>query len=68
MSRTLWTMILITGVFVGFMMGYSVPPMVEVGLIGGGHNTELGLKPEVDENLEEYYRSLSLDGSESESQ
>lgn len=66
MSRTLWTMILVTGVFVGFMMGYSVPPMVEVGLIGSGDNAEVGLKSEVDEDLEEYYRSLSAESDESQ--
>jgi len=68
MRNTLWTMILVAAVFVGFMMGYSVPPMVEVGLIGGGDNAAPGMKSGVDENLEEYYRSLSLDGSEGESQ
>jgi len=59
MTRTLWTMILITGIFIGFLMGYSVPPMVEVGMIGGGDNVEMGVKSEIDENMEEYYRSLS---------
>ena len=68
MRSTLWTMILITGIFVGFMMGYSVPPMIEVGLIGGGEKAEVGLKSEVDENLEEYYRSLSVEGGGTESQ
>jgi len=66
MSKSLWAMILVTGVFIGFMMGYSVPPMVEVGLIGGGDNAKIGLKSEVDEDLEEYYRSLSLEGEESQ--
>jgi hypothetical protein len=61
-------MILITGIFIGFLMGYSVPPMVEVGMIGGGDNAEIGLKSEVDEDLEEYYRSLSLEGDEGQNQ
>ena len=68
MNRNFWTMILITGIFIGFLMGYSVPPMVEVGMIGGGDNAEIGLKSEVDEDLEEYYRSLSLEGDEGENQ
>ncbi|MEN8198326.1 MAG: hypothetical protein ABFS30_17790 [Pseudomonadota bacterium] len=59
MTRTLWTMILITGIFIGFLMGYSVPPMVEVGMIGGGDDAEVGVKSEIDEDMEEYYRSLS---------
>lgn len=61
-------MILITGIFIGFLMGYSVPPMVEVGLIGGGDNAEIGLKSEVDEDMEEYYRSLSQEGDEGQNQ
>jgi hypothetical protein len=52
-------MILITGIFIGFMMGYSLPPMVEVGMIGGGDSAEMGVKSEIDEDMEEYYRSLS---------
>jgi len=68
MKRTYWAMILITGIFIGFLMGYSVPPMVEVGMIGGGDNAEIGLKSEVDEDLEEYYRSLSLEGDEGQNQ
>lgn len=52
-------MILITGIFIGFLMGYSVPPMVEVGMIGGGDSAEAGLKSDIDEDMEEYYRSLS---------
>ena len=68
MTRTLWTMILITGIFTGFLMGYSVPPMIEVGMIGGGDNTKVGLKSEVDEDLEEYYRSLTLESDEDQNQ
>ena len=68
MNRTYWTMILVTGIFIGFLMGYSVPPMVEVGLIGGGDNAKVGLKSEVDEDLEEYYRSLSLESEEGQNQ
>jgi hypothetical protein len=52
-------MILITGIFIGFLTGYSVPPMVEVGMIGGGDDAEVGVKSEIDEDMEEYYRSLS---------
>lgn len=68
MSKGLWTIILVTGIFTGFLMGYSVPPMIEVGLIGGGGDAEIGLKDEVDGDLEEYYRSLSLEADEGQSQ
>lgn len=61
-------MILITGTFIGFLMGYSVPPMVEVGMIGGGDSSEAGLKSDMDQDMEEYYRSLSLEGDEGQNQ
>ena len=57
-------MILITGMFIGFLTGYSVPPMVEVGMIGGGDSSEAGPKSDMDEDMEEYYRSLSQEGEE----
>jgi hypothetical protein len=40
------------------MMGYSVPPMVGVGYIGGGGAASAGPKTDIKPNLEEYYRKL----------
>ena len=61
-------MILVTGIFLGFLMGYSVPPMVEVGMIGGGDSAKVGLQSEMDQDMEEYYRSLLQEGDEGQSQ
>lgn len=61
-----WTVVLVVAAFSGFMMGYSVPPMVEVGMIGGGDDAEIGLKSGVDADLEEYYRSLSVEEGQAE--
>ncbi len=68
MNRNFWTMILITGIFIGFLMGYSVPPMVEVGMIGGGDSSKAGLKSDMDQDMEEYYRGLSLENDEGQNQ
>jgi len=68
MNGTLWTMILITGIFVGFLMGYSVPPMVEVGMIGGGDSSKAGPKSDLGQDMEEYYRGLSLEGDDGQNQ
>jgi hypothetical protein len=68
MGSTFWTMILITGVFIGFLMGYSVPPMVEVGMIGGGDSAKVGLQSEIDQDMEEYYRSLLQEDGEGQNQ
>ena len=61
-------MILITGIFLGFLMGYSVPPMVEVGMIGGGDSVKPGPTSDIDPDMEEYYRSLSLENDEGQNQ
>ncbi len=59
MRNTLWTMFLITAVFTSFLLGYSVPPLLEVGMIGGkGGTTSPTIEPKLNEQMEEYYRSL----------
>ena len=63
MKTDFWIVTIIAVAFVGFLVGYSVPPMVEVGMIGGGGESgEIGLKSKVDESMEEYYRSLAAEG------
>ena len=57
MKSGLWVVILVVAGFMGFMMGYSLPPMLEVGMIGGD-GTEIGIKSEVDEDMEKYYSDL----------
>jgi len=42
-------------------MGYSLPPMYEVGLIGGSGKQDVGLKSEVSDEMEEYYKQLLKD-------
>ena len=58
MKSGLWVVILVVGLFMGFLMGYSLPPMIEVGMIGGEKDQSIGLKSDVDKDLEEYYKSL----------
>jgi len=69
MKTGVWVAILVAVVFSSFLVGYAVPPMVEVGMIGGGgRNGEIGQKSKVDEATKEYYRSLAVDDSEEESE
>jgi hypothetical protein len=58
MKNELWGVILVVAIFMGFMMGYSLPPMLEVGMIGAGQEQETGLKSGVDEEMDQYYRDL----------
>lgn len=60
MTNKLWVYFAIIGGFTGFLLGYSVPPIMEVGLseapgeIGAAEGQE---SPE-DEDLAEYYKQL----------
>ncbi len=56
MKTNVWVVIVVVAAFLGFMMGYSVPPMIEVGYLGG--EGEAGVQSEVDEELDAYYRAL----------
>lgn len=58
MRKTVWQIILMVTAFTGFLLGYAVPPLVEVGMIGGGPKAEIGIKSEVDQDLQDYYRDL----------
>ena len=59
MKNGLWVVVLAVAVVMGFLMGYSLPPMIEVGLIGGEPNQQAGIQTEVDEQMQEYYRKLA---------
>ena len=58
MKNGLWIVILVVAIFMGFMLGYSLPPMIEVGMIGGKPDQAIGLKSDVNKEMEEYYKEL----------
>ena len=62
MKNGLWVVILVVTVFMGFLMGYSLPPMIEVGMIGGDKSEAIGLKSDVSEDMAQYYEELSREG------
>ena len=57
MKKELGVVIVIVGAFMGVLIGYSVPPMLEVGLIGG-EKQNVGISTEMSEDLAEHYKSL----------
>ncbi len=61
MKQQLWVIIVMVVTLLGFMMGYSVPPFMEVGF---GVKTE-SKEPQAmsSEELEQYYKSLYQDNS-----
>ena len=60
MKSDLWVVILVTAAFIGFLMGYSLPPLVETGMLTG-KGGQAGVVPELDKDMEKYYRDLLED-------
>jgi len=62
MKQQLWIIILLVVTLLGFMMGYSVPPFMEVGFgVKSESSTPQAVPPE---DLEQYYKSLYQNDSE----
>ncbi len=60
MKHNLWIIIVIVACFLGFMMGYSMPPLLETGA-GGGKGKAAGAGPKMDKEMQEYYKNLYKD-------
>lgn len=60
MKQELWVVIAVVTAFMGLMIGYSVSPMLEVGLIGGDKD-KIGISTEMDQELLDHYKDLSED-------
>jgi len=58
MKNELWIVILVVAIFMGYMMGFSLPPMIEVGMIGGKPEQAIGVKSGVNKEMEQYYKEL----------
>ncbi len=60
MKNDLWVVIVVTVTFIGFMMGYSLPPLVETGMLSGKGGPVEALQT-LDKDTEQYYRDLLKD-------
>lgn len=55
MKSDLWIVFAVTAAFLGFLMGYGVPPMREIGLSAIGHGGEaVEQAPEADAIMDQY--------------
>ena len=55
MKSDLWIVFTVTAAFLGFLMGYGVPPMQEIGLSAISHGgVEVEETTESDEELDQY--------------
>lgn len=57
MKNSLWMVIVIVAAFLGFLIGYTLPPLIEVGMIGG-KGEKPGMQTELSEEMQDYYEDL----------
>jgi hypothetical protein len=57
MKNSLWIIMVVIAVFLGFMMGYTVPPFLESG-VAGGKGKAAAPGPKIDKDMQEYYKNL----------
>jgi hypothetical protein len=57
MKKSLWVIIVVVAVFLGFMMGYSFPPFVETGFAGGKGKAAQPVQ-KLDKDMQDYYKNL----------
>lgn len=57
MKSTFWVVVVIVTGFTGFLIGYSLPPFVEAGIIGGGPN-KVKAGAQLDTKTQDYYKNL----------
>lgn len=60
MKSDLWVVIVVTVTFLGFLMGYSLPPLIETGMLTG-EGGEAEMTRELGKDMEQYYRDLLKD-------
>ena len=59
MKNTFWVVVVVSAVFLGFLMGYSVPPFLEIGFaVGKGKKAP---PTKIDKKMEDYYKNLYKD-------
>lgn len=57
MKNSLWIIIAVVAAFLGFMMGYSVPPFVETGFAGSKGKAAQPVQ-KLDKDMQDYYKNL----------
>ena len=57
MKYGFWIIILVVMGFTGFLMGYSFPPFIEAGIVGGGPN-KVKAGAQLDTKTQDYYKDL----------
>lgn len=57
MHNSLWSIFVVLGAVMGFLMGYATAPMIESGLISG-QGGKAATQVETRKEIEQYYKDL----------
>jgi len=67
MKTDLWVVIVVTVTFLGFTMGYSLPPLMVTGMLTGDTDKQAEITRELGKDMEQYYRDLLKDDERDDS-
>ncbi len=56
MDKTFLVVIVIVTIFTGFLIGFSVPPFLQAGVLS--ERKEKGVESKIDKSLEQHYKDL----------
>ena len=62
-THTFWIVVVVVTAILGFLMGYTVSPTMEVGYLTGDRESA-GIKAEADQGMQDYYRDLLRENAE----
>ncbi len=65
MKHTFAIVMIVVAVFIGYMLGYSIPPFIHAGVFST-ERTEKGVEVKIDDTTEQYYKELYKDSEEAE--
>ena len=60
MPKTFGLVLLVVVGFVGYLLGYSIPPFIHAGVFSG--REVKGVEIQIDEDMEKYYEELYQEG------
>jgi len=64
MPRSFLVVVAVVTLFIGFMLGYSIPPFLQAGVFSDRENK--GVAVEISEDDQDYYKNLYQDDDDDE--
>ncbi len=62
MPKTFGVVLFIVTLFIGYLLGYSIPPFIQAGVFSD--REVKGVETEIDQDMEKYYEQLYKEGAD----